>query len=140
MSGNSLRAVVIGFLFFGALLSSLPASAQPCPGDYNGDGQVTIDDLNLFLRVWFALPRADFNKDGVVDIADIFALLSDQQAGLPSADINGDGVVNSDDIFAFLDLWFLVTENPSTDFDGDGVIVNDQDDVFEFIRVWNLPC
>jgi hypothetical protein len=140
MSRNGLHGIVFGLVLFGMALGSLPASAQPCPGDYNGDGPVSVDDLTLFLDVWFALPRADFDGNGVVDIADIFAYLSAHQAGLPSADTNGDGQVTQQDLFDYLDLWFLVTNSPSTDFDGDGVVVNDIDDIYAFIGVWTQPC
>lgn len=51
-----------------------------CPTDVDGNGVVSVDDLFLFLDLWFATN--------------------------PTADINGDGVISSDDIFLFLNLWF----------------------------------
>jgi hypothetical protein len=47
---------------------------------------------------------ADWNSDGIVNVPDIFAFLSDWFAG--NADVNGDGLTTVPDIFAFLSLWF----------------------------------
>lgn len=53
-------------------------------GDVNLDGLVTAADANLLLRYCnggvgigeIALPPADFNRDGRVDIIDVYALLA----------------------------------------------------------------
>lgn len=47
---------------------------------------------------------ADWNSDGVVNVPDIFAFLSDWFAG--DADASHDGATDVPDIFAFLSLWF----------------------------------
>jgi hypothetical protein len=47
---------------------------------------------------------ADWTVDGIVNVPDIFAFLSDWFGG--NADVNGDGVTTVPDIFAFLSLWF----------------------------------
>jgi len=49
---------------------------------------------------------ADFNADGVVNVADIFAFLSAWFASAPGSDFNGDTVRDVSDIFAFLSAWF----------------------------------
>ncbi|MBY0261163.1 MAG: hypothetical protein K2Q20_02400, partial [Phycisphaerales bacterium] len=50
--------------------------------------------------------RADFSRNSVVDVADIFSFLNAWFASSPRADIGGTGGVGVDDIFAFLSLWF----------------------------------
>lgn len=54
-------------------------AADPCIGDFNGDGTVNTLDVLAFLNAW--------------------------TAGDPSADINGDGNVNTLDVLAFLNAW-----------------------------------
>ncbi len=50
---------------------------KPCPGDFNGDGQVDDDDFVLFANYYDALvdPRGDLNGDGLTEDGDfvIFA-------------------------------------------------------------------
>lgn len=48
----------------------------------------------------------DFDQDGTVAVNDIFAFLSAWFAGLPSADIDGMNGNDVPDIFAFLSAWF----------------------------------
>ena len=59
---------------------SFVVTAPNCPGDFNHDGQVTVQDVFSFLTAWFAQS--------------------------PSADVNGDGHVTVQDIFVFLNAWF----------------------------------
>ncbi|MBL8885474.1 MAG: hypothetical protein JNK16_02340 [Phycisphaerales bacterium] len=51
--------------------------AKPCPGDFNGDGQVDDADFVLFAAYYDALvdPRGDLNGDGLTEDNDfvIFA-------------------------------------------------------------------
>lgn len=49
----------------------------------------------------------DFNHNGVVDVADIFAFLNAWFAGNPSADTNDNGSLGVDDIFTFISIWFV---------------------------------
>jgi len=56
-----------------------PPVLTSCPGDLNGNGIVTFEDLAIFL-FWY-------------------------NTGDPLADINGDGLVTFEDIQAFLGLW-----------------------------------
>lgn len=56
-----------------------PPVLTTCPGDLNGNGIVTFEDLAIFLS-WY-------------------------NVGDPLADINGDGQVTFDDIQAFLSIW-----------------------------------
>jgi hypothetical protein len=49
----------------------------PCPGDFNGAGGVTVQDIFDFLAAYFAgLPSADFNGAGGVTVQDIFDFLA----------------------------------------------------------------
>jgi hypothetical protein len=50
--------------------------------------------------------KADYNKQGGVELLDIFAFLQDWFAGVPYADFNGQSGVDLLDIFAFLTAWF----------------------------------
>jgi len=54
-------------------------NAEPCVGDFNGDGTVNTLDVLAFLNAW--------------------------TAGEGSADINDDGTVNTLDVLAFLNFW-----------------------------------
>lgn len=70
--------------------------------DMNADGVLSAADV-----AWFTFPSRcypDWNEDGVVDVPDIFAFLSDWFAG--QGDFNGDGFTLVDDIFGFLAAWF----------------------------------
>ena len=50
--------------------------------------------------------RADFNNDGVLGVADIFAFLNSWFAHNPAADFNGVNGITVQDIFDFLAAWF----------------------------------
>ncbi|MBY0262475.1 MAG: hypothetical protein K2Q20_09035, partial [Phycisphaerales bacterium] len=50
--------------------------------------------------------RADFDRSGVRNVADIFAFLSAWFAGDIAADVDENNVRDVSDIFAFLSLWF----------------------------------
>jgi len=70
--------------------------------DVTGDGAVGSDDI-----AWFEIPsacRADWDRNGAVQVADIFAFLASWFAG--NGDYNGNGVNEVSDIFAFLADWF----------------------------------
>jgi len=131
-------------LLFGLVLGSRPATAQPCPADYDGNGQVNEDDLYAFLDVWYDTVEADANQDGQVTEEDVYAFLALYQAGSPGADVNHDGHVSLDDLYYFLDAWELVTHSPSTDFDGDGQVTQsggtDPGDLFAFLDHWYGGC
>jgi hypothetical protein len=46
--------------------------------DVNVDRRITIDDIFVFLNLWFAGDlRADWNRNTAVDIDDIFTYLND---------------------------------------------------------------
>ncbi|UCD76889.1 MAG: right-handed parallel beta-helix repeat-containing protein [Phycisphaerales bacterium] len=51
---------------------------ESCPADLNGDGIVDIDDLFQVLSAWGSCDECpeDINEDGTVDIDDIFAVLA----------------------------------------------------------------
>ncbi|MCB0355321.1 MAG: hypothetical protein KDD64_17435, partial [Bdellovibrionales bacterium] len=64
------------------------------------------EDAILLLN-WFqpVLNLADFNRDGLVTLSDLFAYLVAFFAGEPRADLNGDGVFSPQDIFQFLRIF-----------------------------------
>lgn len=64
---------------------------------------------NVVMVMMPRLPLGDFNRDGIVDVSDIFALLSAWFANAPGADWSGNGVTDVSDIFAFLGDWFSTT-------------------------------
>jgi len=72
-----------GALIYDGGVALVPLTAQPNPGDLNGDGVVDQNDVNLVLshfgfRItdsgW--LPAADANGDGVVNVNDLNIVLS----------------------------------------------------------------
>ncbi|MBS0190810.1 MAG: hypothetical protein U0573_02820 [Phycisphaerales bacterium] len=56
--------------------------ARPCPGDFNGDGQVDDSDFVLFVSYYdaFVDPRGDLNGDGNTDDADFVVFVSSYDA------------------------------------------------------------
>lgn len=49
---------------------------------------------------------ADFDRDGHLDVSDIFAMLNGWFMGAQAADVDRNGIVDTSDVFAFLNLWF----------------------------------
>jgi hypothetical protein len=67
-----------------------------------GDGSVSSTDVS-----WFQLPNscpADWDRNGVVEVPDIFAFLSSWFSG--RGDFDGNGINEVPDIFAYLAEWF----------------------------------
>lgn len=64
-------------------------------------GWINLDDANVYVGTC----AADYNGNGTLEVADIFAFLNGWFAGSPLADFNGGGLA-VDDIFAFLNAWF----------------------------------
>ncbi len=52
---------------------------QPCPGDFNGDGQVDDLDFVLFAGYYDNLvdPRGDLNGDGLTEDSDFVIFAAD---------------------------------------------------------------
>lgn len=68
-TGSELNAYEIRFEFAGV--------TPPCPGDFNGDGEVDGGDLGIFLSAWGTSPCAlDLDGDGACNGADLGILLS----------------------------------------------------------------
>jgi subtilase family protein/proprotein convertase P-domain-containing protein len=66
---------------------------QSCPGDINGDGIISPDDLRLFIELYYAGdPYADLNGDGDVNYDDLLMYLANFTPGFcDSPDIDGPG-------------------------------------------------
>lgn len=48
-----------------------------CPGDFNADSTVDVNDIFAFLGAWFAnVPAGNYNGDSARDVNDIFAFLA----------------------------------------------------------------
>ena len=61
-------------------IKDLPAPSEALPGDINGDGVVDIADVNAVINMMLgkveAVPAADLNNDGSVDISDVNAVIN----------------------------------------------------------------
>lgn len=70
-----------------------------------GNGHAEIVDMGAFeFQVANPCP-ADFNSDGDVNTLDVLAFLNAWTAGEADADFNNDGTVNTLDVLAFLNAW-----------------------------------
>ncbi len=76
------------------------------PGLYPYHCHLLEHEDHEMMRQFKLVCPGDFNKDGVVDVPDIFAFLSAWFAGNIEADYTYNGVVFTTDIFAFLSAWF----------------------------------
>ncbi|MFG0260752.1 MAG: GC-type dockerin domain-anchored protein [Phycisphaerales bacterium JB041] len=78
-------------------------------GQHDAGGPMTGGSYSLTGGFWagtFAEPCVgDFNGDGTVNTLDVLAFLNAWTAGEGSADINDDGTVNTLDVLAFLNFW-----------------------------------
>ena len=116
-------------------------------GDVNGDGEVTIADVNALLDIIqngnSSSPnygRADVNGDGEVNMDDVNAVIDIIQHNLPGipGDVNGDGKVTISDVNALIDI--ILTGNTSSpnygraDVNGDGEVnIADISEVIDII-------
>ena len=48
---------------------------EPCDGDVNEDGSVSVSDLLLAIDQWGGSGSADINDDGTVDVSDILIIV-----------------------------------------------------------------
>jgi hypothetical protein len=53
------------------------------------------------------LANPDYDRNGTLAVADIFAYLNGWFAGASDTDFNRDGAVGVQDIFDFLNHWFM---------------------------------
>ncbi|MBM4109408.1 MAG: hypothetical protein FJ255_11480 [Phycisphaerae bacterium] len=67
--------------------------------------EAAIDDLEIRVLQCANPCTGDWNGDGVVDFNDLLAFLNDYNASDPRADLNGDGVVDLNDFLEFLNLY-----------------------------------
>ncbi len=67
---------------YGPLGEERAVLLTPCDADANRDGNVNVPDIFAFLSLWFASdPLADFDGNGALGVPDIFAFLSAWFAG-----------------------------------------------------------
>lgn len=72
-----------------------------------GSGSTSPDQAyNVVMALMPRVPLADFNRDGVVSVSDVFDFLNSWFAAGLGADWNGDGTIAVTDIFEFLNDWF----------------------------------
>jgi hypothetical protein len=103
-------------------------------GDSNGDGRVTMSDLQFLVSYLYKqgqapspLSRADFDFDGTVDVADLIRMVGmvyeQLRARAALADLNADGAVNNADLDYIVNYLFKGGPAPDlakADVDGDG--------------------
>ncbi len=79
-----------GYYYFGTRLKAVPTGTtttlgnnssfvrvRACPADFNGSGDLAIQDIFDFLNAWFAGSlAADFNRSGDLAVQDIFDFLN----------------------------------------------------------------
>lgn len=76
------------------------------PGYNNGELGVGRVNAGAAVALGPVAPKlGDLDADGVVNVSDLFALLSDWTMAHSSADLNGDGNVNVVDLFILLANW-----------------------------------
>lgn len=93
--------VIVGVV--GCLTLAAPVSAQPCPGDCNGDGLVSLTEAVLAMRISLArggaqlsdCPAADPGGDGVVSVGDAMRAGAAHDGGCGSAVTSAAGAVAS---------------------------------------------
>lgn len=62
---------------------------------------------NVVMALMPRVPLADFDRDGVISVTDVFEFLNAWFSAGLGADWNGDGTIAVADIFEFLNDWFL---------------------------------
>ncbi len=69
---------------YGAVVDNVRLIEAPCAVDFNRDGPVNVQDIFDFLTAWFAgNASADFNHTGTINIQDIFDFLAAWFTGCP---------------------------------------------------------
>jgi len=110
-------------------------TSPPVPGDFDGDGDVNGDDVDIYIGVLNQsaegdLSQLDLNGDGDVTIADhdmlvmTFVVTSNGVTGALLGDVNLDGPVNvlSDGLALVRSLGLTVTSRSQGDLNADGVV------------------
>lgn len=87
-------------------MDGLPRFADDPARANTGVGPVPVVDMGAY--EWNPPPpcAADFNGNGTLEVADIFAFLNAWFAGSPAANFDGINGLQVADIFAFLNAWF----------------------------------
>jgi len=79
LAGGFIETVVSGL---GSVNDLALADVNVCFADFNGDGNVSVQDIFDFLAAYFSNdPFADFNRSGTVTVQDIFDYLAAYFAG-----------------------------------------------------------
>ncbi len=101
-------------------------TAQVCPWDLSGDGEVNVADLLLLLADFGTCDgtQADFDGDGCVTVVDLLALIANfgpcPGSGCPW-DVNGDGTVDQTDL-RLVRGNFGPCDGCPEDVNGDGIV------------------
>ena len=65
-----------GFVFLGEGIECEPTSCQQCPGDFNGNAAVDVDDLLTLISVYGTEDADhDLNGDGLISVEDVLNML-----------------------------------------------------------------
>ena len=88
-------------------LSGNSFDAGCCGADYDHNGSVAVADIFAMLNAWFGSSRfVDANGSGAIEVADIFAFTNAWMAGDMRTDYNGSGGLTVQDVFDYLNAWF----------------------------------
>jgi hypothetical protein len=75
---------IVGTLSAGIPANNLFLAANPCPADFNGDGDLNVNDFLAFQNGFAArAPAADYNRDGGFNVNDFLAFQAGFAAGCP---------------------------------------------------------
>ena len=76
MGGGSLLIGAPAYAGSSGVVFQTPlAQTLPCPADFDGDGNVNVNDMLRVISDWGGTGRADLNGDSVVNVTDILQLL-----------------------------------------------------------------
>jgi len=115
----------------------------PCAiHDVDQDGDVDLDDFDIFLMVYDDI-LADCDENGTVDLLDILlGEVDDDNNGVPdvcqqcSGDIDGNNSIGIGDLLAIIDAWGACS-SCAADINNDGVV--NINDLLYIVGNWG-PC
>jgi enediyne biosynthesis protein E4 len=131
--------IQLAFCFTGSGPGNLTPGCEVM--DFDGDGDVDMDDYDAFLVVYIG-PLDDCDVNDNIDLTEIITGASPDQNnnGVPDhcdADLNDDGSVNIDDLFTVISQWGQCGKPAACTADFDGSAEVDIDDLFFIIASWS---